>query len=211
MSGSTRRLELFVAVMGLNVAFVTAVWAQTGQLGAQLYQKDTNFGKFGRGSMELYWASEAKPEPIVRPVEQPGEIRSLLSAWAASIAKNDPGMSLVGMSRDDMLRGLKGISFLLDIQVQSEKSDVTDFSPKDNINGTPLHLKLAFGNRGVPDQLYLVGGNAPEIFVAVVQTRESYRISNGYFDILLVRNPGQPNIVWLDIYRWPPGDPHTAG
>ncbi len=40
---------------------------------------------------------------------------------------------------------------------------------------------------------------------------QNYRISGRSFDVQTLREDGQTDVLWLDVYRWPPGDPRTGG
>jgi hypothetical protein len=201
MRTRTLRLGVIVAAATISVALAGAAWAAPASPG-DLLQKSVEFNS---GSIELYGAGDAqKTTPHVRPVGIGFAPDSTVKSWIDALDKNDPNMSLLGLGRLEMLAALKKLSFLVDIQVQRGQTDITAFSEN------PLNLKLAFKDV-VPDQIFLIAGQAPELLIAAVQTREYYRIYNDFYDLEVHREPGQPKIVWLTVRRWPPGDPHCGG
>lgn len=223
MRNGTRKLVAIVALAVLSGTFGSITWAQPADPGALLQKVPLIDGRFlfdggsDIGSLELYWGKDTKQvTPIVKP-GTPAIVQKQADSIVDAVSNDDSHMSFLGISREDLIQRLRGIAFLVDIRVQRDGKDLTDFpgsiiEERDRKPGMPLSLKLTFRpGAKVPERLYLIAGEAPNLLIAGVYTRENNRISGRYYDVELLRDEGEPNVLWLEVYRWPPGDPHTGG
>jgi hypothetical protein len=173
--------------------------------------------KSGAVTFDLFWQVTAETKTAGK---SSGQLADAQNPWLAKIEKRDGRDSLIGTSVNALIAGIKGMKFLLDVQVQDPKtkSDIIDFAaykgtgPGATVFAAPLCIRLTFnGKEDVPPFIYLVGDKGADLAVVALSTTEDYRVAGRFYDVELMKDDDNSAVLWLVVYRWPAGDPRICG